>query len=70
MHAAIFVHAIVETKQANCKKTTRHHAHLSLSAKSTKINDAKTRKWPKTLILAFFDEFEVKYIQIINFSEK
>ena len=29
---------------ANCKKTTRHHAHLSLFAKSRKTKDAKSRK--------------------------
>ena len=31
------------TGPANCKKTTRHHAHLSC-AKSMKINDGKSRK--------------------------
>ena len=36
------------TRPVNCKKTTRHHAHLSLCAKSRKTNDAKSRKWPKT----------------------
>ena len=38
------------TGPANCKKTTRHHAHLALCAKSRKTNDAKLRKWPKTSI--------------------
>ena len=42
------------TGPANCKKTTRHHAHLSLCAKSRKTNDAKSRKWPKTSIWAIF----------------
>ena len=56
--------------QANCKKTTRHYAHLSLCAKSRKTNDAKSRKWPKNLIWQFFDDFEVKYLQIADFSEK
>ena len=42
------------TGPANCKKTTRHHAHLSLRAKSRKTNDAKSRKWPKTSIWAIF----------------
>ena len=37
-----------------CKKTTRHHAHIWLCAKSRKINDAKSRKWPKTSIWSFF----------------
>ena len=40
------------TGSANCKKETRHHAHLSLRAKSRKTNDAKSRKWPKTSICA------------------
>ena len=42
------------TGTANCKKTTRHHVHLSLYAKSRKTNDAKSRKWPKTSIWAIF----------------
>ena len=42
------------TGPANCKKTNRHHAHLSLCAKSRKTNDAKSRKWPKTSIWAIF----------------
>ena len=42
------------TGPANCKETTRHHAHLSLCAKSRKTNDAKSRKWPKTSIWAIF----------------
>ena len=45
------------TGPANCKKTTRHHAHLSLCAKSRKTNDAKSRKWPKTSIWAIFWRF-------------
>ena len=36
------------TRPANCKKTTRHHAHLSLCAKSRTTNDAKSKKWPQT----------------------
>ena len=32
------------TGPANCKETTRHHAHLSLCAKSRKGNNAKSRK--------------------------
>ena len=58
------------TGPANCKKTTRHHAHLSLWEKSRKTNDAKSRKWPKTSIGYFFEDFKVKYLQIANFSEK
>ena len=42
------------TGLTNCKKTTRHRAHLSLCAKSRKTNDAKSRKWPKTSIWAIF----------------
>ena len=42
------------TGPANCKKTTRHHVHLWLCAKSRKTNDAKSRKWPKTSIWAIF----------------
>ena len=45
------------TGPANCKKTTRHHAHLSLRAKSRKTNNAKSRKWPKTSIWAIFGRF-------------
>ena len=45
------------TGPVNCKKTTRHHAHLSLCAKSRKTNDAKSRKWPKTSIWAIFWQF-------------
>ena len=58
------------TGPAHCKKTTRHHAHLSLSAKPKKANGTKSREWPKTSILAIFDDFEVKYLQIANFSKK
>ena len=32
------------TGPSNCKKTSRHHAHLSLCATSRKTNDAKSRK--------------------------
>ena len=45
------------TGPVNCKKTTRHHAHLSLYAKSRKTDDAKSRKWPKTSIWAIFWRF-------------
>ena len=59
------------TGPVNCKKTTRHHANQSLCAKSRKTNDAKSKKWTKTSIWAiFFDDFEVKYLQIGNFSPK
>ena len=36
------------TGPANCKKTSRHHAHLSFCPKSRKTNDPKSRKQPKT----------------------
>ena len=42
------------TGPVNCWKTTRHHAHLSLRAKSRKTNDAKSRKWLKTSIRTIF----------------
>ena len=32
------------TWPVNCKKTNRHHAHISLRAKLRKHNDAKPRK--------------------------
>ena len=37
-----------------CTKTTRHHAFLSLRAKSKETNDAKSRKRPKTSTCAIF----------------
>ena len=45
------------TGPANCKKTTRHFAHLSFCAKSRKTNDAKSRNWPKTSFWAIFWQF-------------
>ena len=61
----IFINQNTLTGPSNCKKTTSHHAHLSLCAKSRKINDAKSRKWPKTSIWADFfgHNFEVKYLK-------
>ena len=53
-----------------CKKTTRHHAHLSLCAKPKKTKDAKSRKWPKTTIWVIFWRFRDQILQIANFSEK
>ena len=44
----------VLTGPANCKQTTRHHAYLSLWGKPRKINNAKSRKWPKTSIWTIF----------------
>ena len=61
------------TGPANCKKTTRHHAHLSLCAKSRKTNDAKSRKWPKTSIWTifwWFRAFKLKVIFSTNFRPK
>ena len=57
------------TGPTDCKKTTRH-AYISLYAESRKTNVAKSRKWPKTSIWAIFDDVDVKYLQIANFSEK
>ena len=57
------------TGSANCKKTTKHHAHLSLCAKSKKANDAKSKKGQKPQFGQFFDDFEAKYLQIAIFSE-
>ena len=45
------------TGQVNCKKTTRHHAHLSLCAKSRENINARSIKWPKTSIWAIFGRF-------------
>ena len=42
------------TGRVNYKKTARHHAQLSLCAKSRKTNYAKSKKWPKTSIWAIF----------------
>ena len=58
------------TGLVNCKKTTRHHAHLSLGAKSRKTNDAKSRKWPKTSISAFFLQFWGQISRNCKFCEK
>ena len=48
------------TVPANCKKTNRHHAHLSLCTKSRKPNNAMWIKWPKSSIWAIFDNFNCK----------
>ena len=45
------------TGPVNCKKTTRHQAHLSLCGKSRKTNNAKSRKWPKTSCWPIFWRF-------------
>ena len=42
------------TGLTNCKNTSRHHAHLSICAKSRKTNRAKLWKWPKNLNLGNF----------------
>ena len=55
------------TRPANCKKTTGHHIHLSLCAKSRKTNDAKSRKSPKTSIWAIFWQFRVQISSNCNF---
>ena len=48
------------TGPTNCKKTSRHHGHLSLCSKSKKTNDTKLRKWPKTSIWAIFGRFRAQ----------
>ena len=61
------------TGPANCKKTTRNAAHLSLCAKSRKTNDLMIQSQENGQKLQFghfFDDFEVKYLQIANFFEK
>ena len=58
------------TGPVNCKKAARHNVHLSLCAKSRKTNDPKSREGPKDPVWQFFDDFEVKYLQIAIFSEK
>ena len=45
------------TGPANCKNATRHYAHLSLCSKSSKTNDAKSKKWPKASIWVIFWQF-------------
>ena len=45
------------TWPANCKKITRHHAHLSSWAKLRKTNDSKSRKLLKTSIWEIFGRF-------------
>ena len=57
------------TGLANCKKTTRHHAH-QLCAKSRKTNDASPENGQKRQFRQFFDDFGVKYLQIANAFEK
>ena len=58
------------TGPANCKKTTRHHDHLSLCATSRKTNDASQENGQKPQFGQFFDDFKVKYLQIATISEK
>ena len=58
------------TEPVNRKKTTRHHAHLSLCARSRKTNHAKSRKWPKTSIWAIFGRFRGQIFPIYNFFWK
>ena len=51
------------TGSTNCKKTTRHHANLSLCAKSRKTKGAKSKNGQKPEFEQFFDDVEVKYLQ-------
>ena len=58
------------TGPVNCKKTTRHHSHLPLCAKSRKTNDAKSRKWAKTSTWANFWRFRCQISPNCNFFLK
>ena len=55
---------------ANFKKTTRHHAHLSLGANQGKLMMQSRENGQKPQFGQCFDDFEIKYLQIANFSEK
>ena len=54
VHSILNANKDTLTGPANCKETTRHHAHPSLCAKLKKTNVAKSRKWSKTSIWAIF----------------
>ena len=58
------------TGPANCNNTNRHHAHLSLFAKSRKSSGAKSRKWPKTSISAIFWRLRGQISQNCSFFVK
>ena len=58
------------TGPTNCKKTTRHHAHLSLCQNQGKLMMQSRENGQKPQFGQFFDGFEVKYLQIAIFSEK
>ena len=58
------------TGPANCKKTTRHYAHLPLCGKSRKTNNAKSRKLPRTSIWATFWRFQDQKSQSYKFFWK
>ena len=58
------------TGPVNCKKITRHHAHLSFCTESRKTNNASRENGQKPQFGQFFDDFGIKYLQIVNFSEK
>ena len=59
------------TGPENCNKTTRHHAHLSLCAKSRKLMmESRENLGQKPQFGQFFEDFEVRYLQIAHFSEK
>ena len=58
------------TGLANCKETTRHHAHLSYVQNQGKLMMQSRENGWKPQFGQFFDNFEVKDLHIANFSEK
>ena len=58
------------TGRANCKKATRHHAHLPLIAKSRKSNDGQSTKEQKTSSWAIFWRFRRQISPNWNFFWK
>ena len=58
------------TGPAHCKKTPRHHAHLSSLQNQGKLIMQSPENGQKPQSGQFFDNFEVKNLQITNFSEK
>ena len=69
-HIAYITNKNTLTGPANCNNTNRHHAHLSLFAKSRKSSGAKSRKWPKTSISAIFWRLRGQISQNCSFFVK
>ena len=57
------------TGPANCKKTTRHHAHHYVE-NQRKLMMQSQENGQKPQLGQFIDDVNVKYLQIANFSEK